>query len=184
MAFRKEFRHLLGRKLLRHCESAPNGDPAPDQRLRVAHLQREGAPLPPFASCYDKLAAAAPLTESGTKGGAVARRVNLHELTVFPNGKHDDQADSTAQFPGLLQEALSGPEILRVVADEVRALAKPGEGSRAPSGSPGGAPWWVSANPVRPEISTIMMDPNRRGMDRYARRRGRIDVGRVFALCV
>ena len=22
----------------------------------------------------------------------------LHELTVFPNGKHDDQADSTAQF--------------------------------------------------------------------------------------
>jgi hypothetical protein len=28
----------------------------------------------------------------------VARRVNLHELTVFPNGKHDDQADSTAQF--------------------------------------------------------------------------------------
>jgi len=24
----------------------------------------------------------------------------LHELTVFPNGKHDDQADSTAQFLG------------------------------------------------------------------------------------
>jgi hypothetical protein len=22
----------------------------------------------------------------------------LHEMTVFPNGKHDDQADSTAQF--------------------------------------------------------------------------------------
>jgi hypothetical protein len=49
----------------------------------------------------------------------VARRVNLHELTVFPNGKHDDQADSTAQFPGSPEEALSGPEILRVVADEV-----------------------------------------------------------------
>ena len=49
----------------------------------------------------------------------MARRVNLHELTVFPSGKHDDQADSTAQFPGLLQEALSGPEVLRVVADEV-----------------------------------------------------------------
>jgi hypothetical protein len=68
MAFRKEFRHLLGRKLLRHCESAPNGDPAPDQRLRVAHLQRaQGAPLPPFASCYDKLAAAAPLTDRARK---------------------------------------------------------------------------------------------------------------------
>jgi predicted phage terminase large subunit-like protein len=22
----------------------------------------------------------------------------LHEMTVFPNGKHDDQVDSTAQF--------------------------------------------------------------------------------------
>ena len=49
----------------------------------------------------------------------MARRVNLHELTVFRNDKHDGQADSTAQFPGLLQEALSGPEVLRVVADEV-----------------------------------------------------------------
>ena len=27
----------------------------------------------------------------------MARR-NLHELTVFPKGKHDDQVDSTAQF--------------------------------------------------------------------------------------
>jgi phage terminase large subunit-like protein len=27
----------------------------------------------------------------------VARRVDLHELTVFPNGKDDDHADSTAQ---------------------------------------------------------------------------------------
>ena len=25
------------------------------------------------------------------------RAVYLHELTVFPNGKHDDQADSTSQ---------------------------------------------------------------------------------------
>jgi len=30
------------------------------------------------------------------------RAVYLHELTVFPNGKHDDQADSTSQ-------ALDGP---------------------------------------------------------------------------
>jgi hypothetical protein len=27
MAFRKEFRHLSGRRLLRHCESAPTGGP-------------------------------------------------------------------------------------------------------------------------------------------------------------
>jgi predicted phage terminase large subunit-like protein len=29
----------------------------------------------------------------------------LHEMTVFPNGKHDDQVDSTAQFLRLIQDA-------------------------------------------------------------------------------
>jgi hypothetical protein len=68
MAFRKEFRHLLGRKLLRHCESAPNGDP-----LQISgcgsrtYKGRKAPPLPPFASCYDKLAAAAPLTDRARK---------------------------------------------------------------------------------------------------------------------
>jgi predicted phage terminase large subunit-like protein len=31
----------------------------------------------------------------------------LHEMTVFPNGKHDDQADSTAQFLDWLKTPMS-----------------------------------------------------------------------------
>ena len=33
----------------------------------------------------------------------------LHELTVFPNGKHDDQVDSTAQMLDWLKRAGGGP---------------------------------------------------------------------------
>ena len=33
----------------------------------------------------------------------------LHELTVFPNGKHDDQVDSTAQMLDWFKQAGRGP---------------------------------------------------------------------------
>jgi hypothetical protein len=33
----------------------------------------------------------------------------LHELTVFPHGKHDDQVDSTAQMLDWFKQAGSGP---------------------------------------------------------------------------
>ena len=33
----------------------------------------------------------------------------LHEMTVFPNGKHDDQVDSTAQMLDWFKQAGSGP---------------------------------------------------------------------------
>jgi hypothetical protein len=33
----------------------------------------------------------------------------LHELTTFPNGRHDDQVDSTAQMLDWLKRAGSGP---------------------------------------------------------------------------
>ena len=33
----------------------------------------------------------------------------LHELTVFPKGKHDDQVDSTAQMLDWFKQAASGP---------------------------------------------------------------------------
>jgi hypothetical protein len=55
-------------------------------------------PLPPFASCYDKLAAAAPLTDRHGRRRR-ARRVNLHELTVFPQRQ--------ARRPGGLDRAVS-----------------------------------------------------------------------------
>ena len=38
----------------------------------------------------------------------------LHELTVFPNGKHDDQVDFDRAVPRLVQAAFPGPRDLRV----------------------------------------------------------------------
>ena len=35
----------------------------------------------------------------------------LHELAVFPNGKHDDQADSTAQFLNWFKRPFPGQGI-------------------------------------------------------------------------
>ena len=44
----------------------------------------------------------------------------LHELTVFPNGKHDDQVDSTAQLLDWFKQAGREPGILgyyRILAE-------------------------------------------------------------------
>src|SRR5215470_14391691 len=44
----------------------------------------------------------------------------LHELTVFPNGKHDDQADSTAQFLDWFKRPFPGQglyELMRIQAE-------------------------------------------------------------------
>jgi phage terminase large subunit-like protein len=38
----------------------------------------------------------------------------LHEMTVFPKGKHDDQVDLTAQF-SIIQEVFPGQGIFRVL---------------------------------------------------------------------
>ena len=44
----------------------------------------------------------------------------LHELTVFPHGKHDDQADSTAQFLDWFKQA---SQEIGLIADARRGLA-------------------------------------------------------------
>ena len=47
----------------------------------------------------------------------------LHELTVFPNGKHDDQADSTAQFFDWFKRPFPGQglyELMRIQAERAR----------------------------------------------------------------
>ena len=47
----------------------------------------------------------------------------LHELTVFPNGKHDDQADSTAQFLDWFKRPFPGQglyELMRIQAERAR----------------------------------------------------------------
>jgi predicted phage terminase large subunit-like protein len=38
----------------------------------------------------------------------------LHEMTVFPNGKHDDQVDSTAQFLDWLKKPFPGQNIFEL----------------------------------------------------------------------
>ena len=38
----------------------------------------------------------------------------LHEMTVFPNGKHDDQADSTAQFLDWYKTPFPGQNIFEL----------------------------------------------------------------------
>jgi hypothetical protein len=45
----------------------------------------------------------------------------LHELTVFPNGKHDDQVDSTAQFLDWFKRPFPGQGIFELM--RMRALA-------------------------------------------------------------
>jgi len=52
----------------------------------------------------------------------------LHELTVFPNGKHDDQADSTAQFLDWCKKPFPGQgifELYRQWAQEIEEQRKP-----------------------------------------------------------
>jgi hypothetical protein len=48
----------------------------------------------------------------------------LHELTVFPKGKHDDQVDSTAQMLDWFKQASHEPGGLygyyRMLAEELR----------------------------------------------------------------
>ena len=63
----------------------------------------------------------------------------LHEMTVFPNGKHDDQVDSTAQFLDWVKRPYPGQgifEFYRKMAEElkppevtVRLKAPPGIGA-------------------------------------------------------
>ena len=52
----------------------------------------------------------------------------LHEMTVFPNGKHDDQADSTAQFLDWSKAPFPGQYIL----EYYRRLAEAAEQRQKP----------------------------------------------------
>jgi hypothetical protein len=52
----------------------------------------------------------------------------LHEMTVFPNGKHDDQVDSTAQFLEWFQRPFPSQgffELMRMQAQAVELRRKP-----------------------------------------------------------
>jgi predicted phage terminase large subunit-like protein len=59
----------------------------------------------------------------------------LHELTVFPNGKHDDQADSTAQFLDWFKMPFRRPGHFRTLPHAGRATATPDELLGPPAGA-------------------------------------------------
>ena len=64
----------------------------------------------------------------------------LHEMTVFPNGKHDDQVDSTAQFLDWFKRPFPGQNIFELY----RQLAHEPEQRRQPQPappSPAPPPW-------------------------------------------
>jgi len=46
----------------------------------------------------------------------------LHELAVFPNGKYDDQVDSTAQFLDWAKKPMPGWALFKVMRRRVQAL--------------------------------------------------------------
>jgi hypothetical protein len=49
----------------------------------------------------------------------------LHEMTVFPNGKHDDQVDSTAQFLDWLKTPMPCWGIYELTRREAEKLKPP-----------------------------------------------------------
>jgi len=46
----------------------------------------------------------------------------LHEMTVFPSGKHDDQVDSTAQFLDWFNKPFPGPNVFELYQREAEKL--------------------------------------------------------------
>ena len=50
----------------------------------------------------------------------------LHEMTVFPNGKHDDQVDSTAQFLEWFQKPFPGQNVFEYYQKEAAKLKQQG----------------------------------------------------------
>src|SRR6516164_88989 len=49
----------------------------------------------------------------------------LHEMTVFPNGKHDDQVDSTAQFLDWFKKPFPGQNIFEFYQKEAEKRKPP-----------------------------------------------------------
>jgi predicted phage terminase large subunit-like protein len=49
----------------------------------------------------------------------------LHEMTVFPKGKHDDQVDPTAQFLDWLKRPFPGQDFYELTRIQAEAIAQP-----------------------------------------------------------
>ena len=185
MAFRKEFRHLSGRRLLRHCESAPTGGP----RSRSAVAGRAPTKGARRLRCRPShLAMTSWLRRLRSQIGHERRRRGSPSKPARVDGVPQRQA----RRPGGLDRAVSwiasrSPFRARGTTSGCGRSMSACKTRRRIASAIGFSRRGALVGQRKPcpaEISTIMMDPNRRGMDRYARRRGRIGVGRVFALCV
>jgi len=71
----------------------------------------------------------------------------LHEMTVFPNGKHDDQVDSTAQFLDWFKKPFPGQNVYEFY----RRYAEAAEQRRQPEPAqtvwqPGSMQWLEEQN--------------------------------------
>ena len=67
-------------------------------------------------------------------------------MTVFPNGKHDDQVDSTAQFLDWFKRPFPGQgiyEYYRQLAQEAEERRKPPPAA-PPSPAPGSMEWFAA----------------------------------------
>jgi len=51
----------------------------------------------------------------------------LHEMVTFPNGKHDDQADSTSQALNWLKERFWEPALITFYREEVERMRREGQ---------------------------------------------------------
>jgi hypothetical protein len=56
----------------------------------------------------------------------------LHELTVFPKGKHDDQVDSTAQFLDWFKRPFPGQGVLEYYRQRAQELKQRGTSQPTP----------------------------------------------------
>jgi predicted phage terminase large subunit-like protein len=73
----------------------------------------------------------------------------LHEMTVFPKGKHDDQVDSTAQFLDWFKRPFPGQtayELARMLAEEAEQRRKAKPQGAPPNPAPGSMEWLAAQN--------------------------------------
>jgi hypothetical protein len=69
----------------------------------------------------------------------------LHELTVFPKGKHDDQVDSTAQFLDWFKRPFPGQAMYELMRMQAQAVAQQRKPQPAPPNPAPGSMEWLAA---------------------------------------
>ena len=71
----------------------------------------------------------------------------LHEMTVFPRGKHDDQVDSTAQFLDWFKRPFPGQNIFELYRQDAEAAEQRRKPQPAPPNpAPGSMEWKALQN--------------------------------------